>query len=881
VEPFHRLSNSFRTILLEKDPRTSLRYSDGKNSKKLDLPEENVMPLLALFTLIGGCIGPFIDWLLDTPNRSYLVVGYATLNLVLAVIQALFDEGEFMEIGPRGYLSIVLALLQFRLPIPGYGILKPVSSFYQYWAVSYILAFAHPMAEQLRGRMTDDDSYFLLEEMAMKAYLWLAPGITYHLLLFVWRSLWRFLMNYSLYGFLLGLMLSAIARLLPEIAERFFEIFKTSFFPPHNLFMAFHEILIYGFDGWEINLSERRKQTSLPSYQYENLVGPSSIRLLKIERKRFFSGPVCQIIRVDLHKAPPYEALSYTWDGQRPQLPLQVNGCQLLITRNVHDFLFHQRSLLGSRLFWIDSICINQNSLPEKSIQIQLMTDIYRQAFRVLVWLSAPVDFIEARSLRQAITHETNQSLNSTMDVQGVEDAFNALRNCLEHPYFERGWIIQEITVARTVHVLYNGTCLNLDALVHASSEIRRDFRSQLQSNRRGFLARLYAQQSSSNREGCKWNGTLPKHCHEIEIIKAIRTAIGSGEKLPLLGLLWYTHSFQCTDARDRIFALYGIANDVKDFPYRPNYDDEVEEVYIKVSAIFLQSEKWFFALTTAGRGYLSERGFPPGTIKNLLPSWVPDYSQDDYWGIRVPQYKVPNPENRSRLVIIQQQRLLKLRAVQFDSIFALCSELFGTPSSTFSYYLTEALAHHAKDTLQHWLVFSRAFLEEFVTRFHISPESLNQCLWETLLVDEDPNSTNPFSEKGIPNGPLSTAARKFAEYHGLFADAVHSPTLPQQVLGVSTTIDEEKEILQYLRTRIAFNAIGKRLCVTSEGSLALVPPLSKVDDVFVYVDGGDMPLLLRLRSGYTRVAQLIGSSYVHGGGDMNQGWDFADWTLQ
>jgi hypothetical protein len=36
---------------------------------------------------------------------------------------------------------------------------------------------------------------------------------------------------------------------------------------------------------------------------------------------------------------------------------------------------------------WIDAICINQNNVAEKNIQVQPMVQIYRQASSVLVWL--------------------------------------------------------------------------------------------------------------------------------------------------------------------------------------------------------------------------------------------------------------------------------------------------------------------------------------------------------------------------------------------------------------------------------------------------------------------------------------------------------------
>lgn len=44
-----------------------------------------------------------------------------------------------------------------------------------------------------------------------------------------------------------------------------------------------------------------------------------------------------------------------------------------------------------ARLFiWIDAICIDQSDSTEKATQVPLMSEIYRQALQVNVWLGVP-----------------------------------------------------------------------------------------------------------------------------------------------------------------------------------------------------------------------------------------------------------------------------------------------------------------------------------------------------------------------------------------------------------------------------------------------------------------------------------------------------------
>jgi hypothetical protein len=69
----------------------------------------------------------------------------------------------------------------------------------------------------------------------------------------------------------------------------------------------------------------------------------------------------------------------------------------LNITHNVDLFLRNFRAESSVRYLWVDAICLNQADNDEKSIQVGLIRDIYRQARRVLVWLgdALPEDDIQ------------------------------------------------------------------------------------------------------------------------------------------------------------------------------------------------------------------------------------------------------------------------------------------------------------------------------------------------------------------------------------------------------------------------------------------------------------------------------------------------------
>jgi hypothetical protein len=102
--------------------------------------------------------------------------------------------------------------------------------------------------------------------------------------------------------------------------------------------------------------------------------------------------------RVDLRTRAEYDTLSYAWkddhrfaEGQRrggAERIICADETFVPIGQNLASFLRHYRQPTTTcPAIWIDSICINQDDIAERSHQVSRMYEIYRLAQSVIVWL--------------------------------------------------------------------------------------------------------------------------------------------------------------------------------------------------------------------------------------------------------------------------------------------------------------------------------------------------------------------------------------------------------------------------------------------------------------------------------------------------------------
>lgn len=120
-----------------------------------------------------------------------------------------------------------------------------------------------------------------------------------------------------------------------------------------------------------------------------------SIRVIKLHGAANISDEIrFDLITTSLDEPLPYEAISYTWSGQALDRPVYANGQEYRVTKNAEDVMRKLRPGKPGhcRNLWIDAICINQKDDTEKSVQVQLMFEVYANAERVNIWLGQGTD---------------------------------------------------------------------------------------------------------------------------------------------------------------------------------------------------------------------------------------------------------------------------------------------------------------------------------------------------------------------------------------------------------------------------------------------------------------------------------------------------------
>jgi Heterokaryon incompatibility protein (HET) len=304
-------------------------------------------------------------------------------------------------------------------------------------------------------------------------------------------------------------------------------------------------------------------------FEYQPLTSSQEIRLIILKRNKTFSPLKCRIIHIELTPELPYLALSYTWGVSSPLKPLLVDGQELNIRPNLWSALWHLREdmrrsskCLETRSFpkymWIDAICINQDDITERNHQVQLMSQIFGCAKEVIAWLG-----LEADGSRLAM-----EALQGVCEWHLWLDPLRAISNLLNREYWTRIWIIQELGLANKITLQCGGHTVDWESIESLQSKRYLDPRTEVEMTRiyESHAVRLFRQWSNQKRDGS------PRPWQSYE---------GHGESLQ--GLLETFRDSRCSDLRDKVFALLGLANDCQHGEILPDYSKSVIELYVEV----------------------------------------------------------------------------------------------------------------------------------------------------------------------------------------------------------------------------------------------------------------------------------------------------------
>jgi len=396
------------------------------------------------------------------------------------------------------------------------------------------------------------------------------------------------------------------------------------------------------------------------TYNYGRL-GDGEFRVMTLARGERQDPLKCQIDHLKLPNHPKpsanpqrsvnlattYDALSYAWGTGAFTADLECDGTKMKITESLSTCLKCLRPKDADIILWVDQICINQGDLQERSSQVCVMGDIYRNAATVISWLG---DDPEGHSLAFKefladihLDHDGKPDVSCFVrnHLPGKESPkWKALNIMMSLPYFTRVWIMQEVILS--TNVTFRWGALEFDFLCL-----------------RGFV-----DAASTALKRYEYDGAPISRISVHQVMSLTHfPPTRSFESI----IYRVTHR-QSTDQRDRIYAILSIVEDGPDIV--PDYSMSAVDVFRDVTLKVISLRKNLNVLSSvfhSDEGELNPAEWPtwiprwdgpiPTTIIELYPNFCASGPNSDV---------SPLPQNMGRYLDIHGSQLAGIRFVGF-----------------------------------------------------------------------------------------------------------------------------------------------------------------------------------------------------------------------
>ncbi|KAI2463397.1 heterokaryon incompatibility protein-domain-containing protein [Annulohypoxylon bovei var. microspora] len=365
------------------------------------------------------------------------------------------------------------------------------------------------------------------------------------------------------------------------------------------------------------------KSTNIVDYKLLPVDG-SQIRLVTIHPAVRHKKIKCTVQNFPFTKQETggldYEALSYVWGDATITTSITLNGRPFQVTTNLEAGLRALRLRNKKRVVWVDAICINQTSMPERNQEVRRMGEVYSRARHVIVWLGHGKEVDDAsqvdddrmadklRGLLNALADarpEDSEAAAMVLDRTGDPIyALQLLHKFFFRPWFTRIWVLQEIALAKTATIVYGDLSVGWDRLMQAVDALRR-----LQLGRHTHLWRLSGAGRADRVQRC-WMRARGENFQEEH-----RSPI----HFELVDLLWQTRFYEWTEPRDRLYGILGLMkSDLRgEKLLEIDYMKPVADVFRDLSIFMIQG------------GMLSHVLCSIANSVDGLPSWASNWTAD------------------------------------------------------------------------------------------------------------------------------------------------------------------------------------------------------------------------------------------------------------
>ena len=659
--------------------------------------------------------------------------------------------------------------------------------------------------------------------------------------------------------------------------------------------------------------------------QYRSLDrSTNEIRLLRISPQAQNAKnkllPACHIFHACLPQKPQYVALSYVWGDQESKRVILVDNSLVYVTTNLYDAMMALRPISEHLVIWIDFLCIDQSNDDEKSWQVELMTDIYREATQVHAWLGQAdcdsdhvmdylttfgekaeacgifgVEGIHLDTWRSLLTQgaavrdpkpsnivtitedgdlrivnrcELNElyysisgwhQQHSLIPVAGMERLF-------KRPFWGRIWVLQEITIPSNAQFICGTRRISrrrCNAAINAYAALWLILMQNLQNDRILFTQYHLA--------------IVNTLFHHRPIVLLSSWRVIRKERFSLVALLRATcvgsfslrrhgpHHFESTDARDKIFALLSMASDRVDLRQRgifPNYSKSCAEIYTLAMAAMLEQ----------GHTSLLSYCRTPKMVPDL-PSWVPDWSRsatDMLQDVKNDHVTLYPKFNASGADWHHRNPTIHRVEGSIQGISVVC-RLYDEVEKA-GYFPGRASGHEVP--VSETFTWPRKWLMEILRLTYYNDQYYKSFRDRLSAVTRS-------STTGVTRGATGRFQRveddRFSDAVVLLRNGIQDITMKRIKLDIkrflaSTAVKDLeaandlkiKALHRKLGPEIIGRSLGRLPFITSKGHLVISSEHVRTGDVVALVKGLQVPLILRRRTN-TGKYELISEAYVDG----------------
>ena len=303
-----------------------------------------------------------------------------------------------------------------------------------------------------------------------------------------------------------------------------------------------------------------------------------------------------------------YDAISHAWGA--PSFPevVSIDGIEWIVTIGVFHALQRLRHPTDQKVFWIDALCVDQTDLKERAEQVKLMQFIFNRAVEVQVWLgsndpsvSGLIDAMQHPRRRERLFSNQKATLETQAD-------FEALMNFVRVDYWSRTWIIQELTLARSVRFHYGRKTFVVEEIKDLYKQFEYGPRLGDRTQRMYIRRILGPITKTSSVLRVATMGTLEEKAVQLtQVLQAARLS-------------------QCHDHRDRIYGFLGIVSAMFGGEFiHPNYECGVAETYTEFASRLITVTGSLAVLNQAESICNSTLGLP-----TFVPDWSSRFQQHD-----------------------------------------------------------------------------------------------------------------------------------------------------------------------------------------------------------------------------------------------------------